>query len=149
MERKSPFDLAGFEPRQPKGTDTRPSPDEVDQIAAATGFPSRAPAPVTTARVEGRKPRPTETNPRAPKAEATVTPTAAAAAAAAESAESQTATDNRRRTGRNIQKNFKLTAQNIVDLEFEAKKAGITFGEVVERGIAAIRKLRELEINDY
>lgn len=147
MERKSPFDLAGFEPRQPKGTDTRPSPDEVDRIAAATGFPSRAPAPVTKASIEGGKPRPTETNPRAPKAAATVP--SPAPAPVVEPTESQTATDNRRRTGRNIQKNFKLTAQNIVDLEFEAKKAGITFGEVVERGIAAIRKLRELEINDY
>ncbi|WP_155741192.1 hypothetical protein [Burkholderia pseudomultivorans] len=57
--------------------------------------------------------------------------------------------DNRRRTGRNIQKNFKLTAQNIVDLEFEAAAAKITFGEVVERGIAAIRKLREMGVTDY
>ncbi|HDR9018055.1 TPA: hypothetical protein QDB15_004854 [Burkholderia vietnamiensis] len=138
MERKSPFDLAGFEPRQPSRQETRPSPEVVDQIAAETGFPSRSPALDSKSGGGGVA----ETEP-------TSAPVSVRTVARLGSGSTDLPADNRRRTGRNIQKNFKLTAQNIVDLEFEASHAKITFGEVVERGIAAIRKLREMGIDDY
>ncbi|HDR9036943.1 TPA: hypothetical protein QDA90_006049 [Burkholderia vietnamiensis] len=146
MERKSPFDLAGFEPRQPSRQETRPSPEVVDRIAAETGFPSRSPALDSKSGGGGVA----ETEPTfAPVSARTVATVSSQAAARFESGPTDLPADNRRRTGRNIQKNFKLTAQNIVDLEFEASHARITFGEVVERGIAAIRKLREMGIDDY
>ncbi|MBN3733183.1 hypothetical protein [Burkholderia sp. Tr-20390] len=44
---------------------------------------------------------------------------------------------------------MKLTAQGVVDLEAEAKFLAAPFGEVLERGIAAIRRLREMGIEDY
>ncbi|WP_321959266.1 hypothetical protein [Burkholderia cenocepacia] len=56
---------------------------------------------------------------------------------------------NRKRTGYSFQRNFKLNAETIVALDEEADLADITLGQVVERGVAAIRKLRELKIDDY
>ncbi|MBJ9677929.1 hypothetical protein [Burkholderia gladioli] len=44
---------------------------------------------------------------------------------------------------------MKLTAQGVADLEEEARLSKETFGEVLERGIAAIRRLREMGVNDY
>ncbi len=144
MERKSPFDLDGFEPR-PSRQDTRPSPEVVDLIANETGFPSRSPA--SNSRSGATAERTGRTS--ADVSPATAAPLGSSLAEPPASAVREQPVDNRRRTGRNIQKNFKLTAQNIVDLEFEASLAKITFGEVVERGIAAIRKLREMGVHDY
>jgi hypothetical protein len=146
MERKSPFDLAGFEPRQTSRQETRPSPEVVDRIAAETGFPSRSPA--LDSKSGGGAITDTAAT-RAPVSARAAAPASLPAVATPGSESVDAPADNRRRTGRNIQKNFKLTAQNIVDLEFEASYAKITFGEVVERGIAAIRKLREMGIDDY
>ena len=129
-ERKNPLDLTGFTPR-PVASSTRPTPEVVDQIAAETGFPSRQPSSAAGARLIDSPPekpvskttraRPSDTSPRQ---------------------------DNRRRTGRNVQKNVKLTAQGVADLEAEARLSKETFGEVLERGIAAIRRLREMGIDD-
>lgn len=125
-ERKNPLDLSGFTPRSAAAT-SRPAPEVVDRIAQETGFPSRQPAgsPVAT---DGSR---------------------AEQAVAQPSGGTGQSSDNRRRTGRNIQKGVKLTAQGVVDLEAEAKFLAAPFGEVLERGIAAIRRLREMGIEDY
>lgn len=127
-ERKNPLDLSGFTPR-PAASSSRPAPEVVEQIAAETGFPSRQPSSAPIASASPEKPiskttraRPSEVSPRQ---------------------------DNRRRTGRNVQKNVKLTAQGVADLEAEARRSKETFGEVLERGIAAIRRLREMGVDDY
>ncbi|NIF44687.1 hypothetical protein F3J14_28240 [Burkholderia sp. Tr-862] len=127
-ERKNPLDLSGFTPR-PAASSSRPAPEVVDQIAAETGFPSRQPlgapvadTPPTKAVSKATRAKPSDTSPRQ---------------------------DNRRRTGRNVQKNVKLTAQGVADLEAEANRSKETFGEVLERGIAAIRRLREMGVDDY
>ncbi|WP_148278637.1 hypothetical protein [Burkholderia sp. KJ006] len=125
-ERKNPLDLSGFTPR-PAAATSRPAPEVVEQISQEIGFPSRQPAGQVA--VDGSK--------------------AAAAVARPGSTTGSQATDNRRRTGRNIQKGVKLTAQGVVDLEAEARYLDAPFGEVLERGIAAIRKLREMGIEDY
>ena len=131
-ERRNPLDLSGFAPRPATSTGNRPAPEVVDQIAAETGFPSRQPAGAPTAPIASAAPEKT-----------------AARTSRARQSEVAPPQDNRRRTGRNIQKNFKLTAQGIADLEAEARGSKETFGEIVERGLAAIRKLREMGVDDY
>ncbi|WP_260448402.1 hypothetical protein [Burkholderia cenocepacia] len=42
-----------------------------------------------------------------------------------------------------------MNAATIVALDEEAELADITLGQVIERGVAAIKKLRELKIDDY
>ncbi|WP_157659504.1 hypothetical protein [Burkholderia ubonensis] len=128
-ERKSPLDLSGFSPR-PAAATSRPAPEVVEQISQATGFPSRQPAGQMPAQV-------TADGSNAKPAARSITATGAPA------------TDNRRRTGRNIQKGVKLTAQGVIDLEAEARYLDAPFGEVLERGIAAIRRLRDMGIDDY
>ncbi|WP_155640565.1 hypothetical protein [Burkholderia pseudomultivorans] len=123
-ERKNPLDLSGFTPR-PAAATSRPAPEVVEQISQETGFPSRQPA-----------------------GQVAVGGSNVAAVARPRTTTGQ-ATDNRRRTGRNIQKGVKLTAQGVIDLEAEARYLDEPFGEVLERGIAAIRKLREMGIEDY
>lgn len=57
--------------------------------------------------------------------------------------------NRRHRTGRNIQRNIKIDANTAKALDEEADTLQITFGEVMARGIAAIRKLREMDVKDY
>ncbi|WP_143751063.1 hypothetical protein [Burkholderia sp. HI2714] len=131
-ERKNPLDLSGFAPRSTV-SGNRPAPEVVEQIAAETGFPSRQPASAASAPITNtpaEKPVGKATRVRRPEAESP-------------------RQDNRRRTGRNVQKNVKLTAQGVADLEEEARHSKETFGEVLERGIAAIRRLREMGVEDY
>ncbi|WP_186166323.1 hypothetical protein [Burkholderia gladioli] len=130
-ERRNPLDLSGFTPR-PAATSNRPAPEVIDQIAEETGFPSRQPAGTPSAPIAGATSE--KPVPKAPRSRPS---------------EVSPPQDNRRRTGRNIQKNFKLTAQGIADLETEARRHKETFGEIMERGLAAIRKLREMGIDDY
>ncbi|WP_175743686.1 hypothetical protein [Burkholderia ambifaria] len=130
-ERKNPLDLSGFAPR-PAAASNRPAPEVIDQIAEETGFPSRQPAGMPSTAIAGATAE--KPVPKAPR----VRPS-----------EVSPPQDNRRRTGRNIQKNFKLTAQGIADLEAEARRHKETFGEIMERGLAAIRKLREMGVDDY
>ncbi|WP_336817466.1 hypothetical protein [Burkholderia gladioli] len=127
-ERKNPLDLSGFTPR-PADARSRPAPEIIEQIAEENAFPSRQPA-----------------SPLAPVSASVVKPGAQPSHAPQPQFPPQ---DNRRRTGRNVQKNVKLTAQGVADLEEEARLSKETFGEVLERGIAAIRRLREMGVNDY
>jgi len=129
-ERKNPLDLSGFTPRT-AASSSRPAPEVVERIAAETGFPSRQPSSGASAPVANTPPE--KAVRKAPRAPQTVAPQQ----------------DNRRRTGRNVQKNVKLTAQGVADLEAEANRSKETFGEVLERGIAAIRRLREMGVDDY
>lgn len=126
-ERRSPLDLTGFDTKSPSAVKARPAPEVVDAIAAQTGFPSRHPPAETSdpadppARTRVRK----ETPPPAPQE------------------------DRRWRTGRNVQRNVKMTQETFDELTVIANEMREPIGEVLARGLAAIRKLKDLGVTDY
>jgi hypothetical protein len=128
-ERRNPLDVTGFKTKPPSSTN-RPSPEAVEQIAQDVGFPSRDPA--SKAAHEQKLSQ----IPKAPTVVQQPVPL-------------EPPRDNRRRTGRNVQKNFKITAEAVTLLEQEALRSKETFGEILERGLAAIQRLRDLKVDDY
>lgn len=149
MERKSPFDLEGFEPRRPASTERRPTPEDLERIAAETGFPSRSPSRGANATTTPKQ-APPVTQPPSIAAVEPASPLLTAADHPTGLAQPRRpARRGRKPTGYSFQRNFKLNAATIVALDEEAELADITLGQVIERGVAAIKKLRELKIDDY
>lgn len=112
-------DLGDFQPKpKAKPEERRVAPEVIEQLAKDNNFPSRQ-APQSSARASAPAPAPVSVP----------NPTVASV--------------RRYRTGRNVQKNIKATAETIDALNRKADELGVPLGEVVRRGLIALEVLEK------